>query len=269
MPEEKRFSVLPVVALVFAIVVMVLLWLRITGQLPAIRLVVESPQPDITELASSPTSSEAPVWASTYATDPVEPPVIFTALPSATRSVSPINTVPFDTLVPTPARTPTGTPTALVTVTPTSIPSQDLGDAIRMVIDPVIDDASFYHPDATAAYVDNHPWVGALSWTEQGALIGGRLTVIEQAEKVSFYALQPGDPLGTTDSFLIVTYNGAFTRLDYRGLVFYEQRTEEILYWLVRRAAERGGQLIVAYDGIGAQQAVIVVDYKSFAPSAP
>jgi hypothetical protein len=159
---------------------------------------------------------------------------------------------------------PSSQPTPMRTPTPTRTPEAYLGRVIDEKMDPVIDDAGSFDPTAIARYLDQHPWIGLLTWTETGAEIDGRKTALSLAEDVTFYTLSPNDPSGSTHRFMQVTYDGVVTRLPDDQIMFQGQRLEEMLYWMVRRAAERGGQLVVAYDDFGSKQAVTIVAFRPF-----
>ncbi len=159
---------------------------------------------------------------------------------------------------------PSPQPTPVRTPTPTRTPEAYLGRVMAEKIDPVIDDAGSFDPTAIARYLDQHPWIGLLTWTESGAEIDGRKTALSLAEDITFYTLSPNDPSGSTRRFLQVTYDGEVTRLPDDQILFQGQRLEEMLYWMVRRAAERGGQLIAAYDDFGSKQSVTIVAFRPF-----
>jgi hypothetical protein len=44
---------------------------------------------------------------------------------------------------------------------------------------------------------------------------------------------------------------------------------EEIVYWIVIHAAERGGQMLVAYDDYGQRQAITIIGFRPFPSSTP
>jgi hypothetical protein len=168
-------------------------------------------------------------------------------------------------LTPTPSRTPTSTPTP----TPTRVPDPYLGRVMAEKIDPVIDMADRFNPGAVFTITTQHPWTGLLTWTETGARINSRQTAVEQATELTFYTLNPDDASGTTSRLFTVVYVDGATRFPDDLIYFQGQRMEEMLFWLVRHAAERGGQLLVAYDDFGAKQALIVVGFRPFSTPVP
>ncbi len=174
-----------------------------------------------------------------------------TALPATSGSPTP--TVGF---MPTSTRTPT----------PTPAPEAYLGRVMAAKIDPVIDAVAELDPHVVGSTFGSHPWLGALTWTESGAAVGGRRTYVEQAERLFFYVLQAD---GQVVRLFEANYDGNVTRLPDDLILFQGQRMEEMLYWLVRRAAERNGQLIVAYDDFGVKQAITVVGFRPFASTQP
>lgn len=170
--------------------------------------------------------------------------------------------IPSGTEHPTP--TASRTPTTTFTTTPTREPDVYLGRLIAEKIDPIIDAALFFDTNAVFDFAGRHPWTGILSWTETGAEIGGRPTAVCQATELTFYTLKANDPSGEVRRFLRILYVDGATRFPDDQVYFQGQRMEEILFWLVRRAAEREGQLIVAYDDFGAKQAITIVGFRSF-----
>jgi hypothetical protein len=164
------------------------------------------------------------------------------------------------------AISPTGSPSP-PTPSSTLIPAPELGDFIGSKLDLLIAAAASFDPEAAARFTENHPWAGALSWTEEGAIVSGRPTLLDQATELTFYMLAPDDPSGMVVRFMGVTFRDAVTYFPDDGFIFYGQRTEEIMYWLVRHAADRGLRVMVAYDGGGARQAITVTGFESL--SAP
>jgi len=72
---------------------------------------------------------------------------------------------------------------------------------------------------------------------------------------------------GDVTRFLRALYDGQTTRLPDEQVYFQGQRMNEILYWMARRATERGGRLIVSYDDFGAMQVITVVGFEQLNPS--
>ncbi len=190
-------------------------------------------------------------------------------LTGATATTVTVTPAAEDAAVPDPTPTASLTPVVAWTATPTRVPEAFLGQVIAAKLDPVIDVAESFHPTATTRYVVSHPWAGILAWTETGPTIGGRAVGVGQAEELNLYALQEDDPSGRVASFLLITYDGSVTRLPDDQLLFQEQRMEEVLFWIVRHAAERGGQMVVAYDDFGVRQAITVVGFRPLTGSGP
>lgn len=162
---------------------------------------------------------------------------------------------------PTPARTPTPLPTA----TPTRVPEAYMGQVVAGLFQPVITSADDFPPDVVQDYLDAHPWTGTLTWTETGPQIGGLPVAVDDATELNFYAFQTeGEDAGATERFFHVTYNGSVTRFPEQQLIFQEQRMDEVLYWVVRAAAQQGGQLTVAFDDFGARQAITVLGFRPY-----
>jgi hypothetical protein len=175
---------------------------------------------------------------------------------------TPSPTVPLPSpAVPTPTARNTATPTA-ITLTPTRAPEALLGRLVNDALDPVINTLQEMPPDAAQSY-NRHPWAGPLTWTETGAEIDGRHTAVSLATDLDFHTLSVESPSSPTSRFMSLTYDGRETRLPDEQVRFQGQRMDEVLFWMVRRAAERGGQLIVAYDDFGARQVITVIDFQA------
>ena len=155
-------------------------------------------------------------------------------------------------------------PTATLTPTPTRQPEAYLGQVVTAKIDPVIDIAPDFDSRAVADITAQHPWSGLLNWTETGATISGRSVAVGEAEELSFYTLSPNDPSGIRVRLFDVLYTDLTTRFPDDLIYFQGQRMEEILFWMVRRAAERGGQLHMTYDDFGIQQNLTIIGFIPF-----
>jgi hypothetical protein len=121
-----------------------------------------------------------------------------------------------------------------------------------------------FQPSALYRFTEQHPWSGLLTWTETGPQINHRDTAIHQATELTFYTLSSDDPTGKTVTLMDVYYVEGTTRFPADSIYFQGHRMDEILYWMVRRAAERGGQLYVAYDDFGIKQAITLVGFVPF-----
>jgi hypothetical protein len=172
-------------------------------------------------------------------------------------------TVTAASTLPTTTATASRTPVLVNTPTPTRQPDPYLGQVITATIDPIIDSSKDFSPAAITDFVNRHPRTGFLAWTDAGPTINGQTMSVDQARELTFYALAPSDPMGAVSSFLKVVYTENTTRLPERQIYFQAHRMEEILFWLVTRTAERGGQLRIAYDDFGAKQAITVIEFSS------
>jgi hypothetical protein len=166
-------------------------------------------------------------------------------------------------------RTPTPpgyTPLPMLGVTtPTPLPDINLERLVDEQTDSIIDAVPLFHPDAVMGFLENHPWTGTLTWSEQGPRVGGRLLRVAEADALTVYMLNPNDPSLAAVPVMALTYDeDSWTTTLSEGRWFYGHRLEEVLYWMVRRAAERGGQLLVAYDEPGARQAITVIGFRPF-----
>jgi hypothetical protein len=162
--------------------------------------------------------------------------------------------------------TATGTPARVNTPTPTRQPDLYLGQILNSTIDPIIDGSKDFSSAAITDFVNRHPRTGFLAWTDTGPTINSQALSVDQAKELTFYTLAPSDPAGSVSSFLKVVYTDNTTRLPEKQVYFQGQRMEEILFWLVTRAAERGGRLRIAYDDFGAKQAITVLEFSSSNP---
>jgi hypothetical protein len=173
---------------------------------------------------------------------------------------SPTPYVSQETGTPQVSRTPVPTQTG----TPTRAPEPYMGRVIAEKIDPAIDIMSTFHPSAIYQFTEQHPWSGLLTWTETGPQINRRDIAIHEATELTFYTLTSDDPTGRTVTLLDVYYVEGTTRFPADSIYFQGHRMDEILYWMVRHAAERGGQLYVAYDDFGIKQAITLVGFVPF-----
>lgn len=149
----------------------------------------------------------------------------------------------------------------------TPIPALDpaLESIVTAKLDPIIDAAPGFSPDSVAYFLEHHSWTGRLTWTESGPRIGERSINVARASSLTFFALQPDDPSAATARFMTITYREDVWETTLPGgRIFYGQRMEEVLYWMARRASERGGQLLVAYDDFGERQAITVIGFRPF-----
>jgi hypothetical protein len=173
---------------------------------------------------------------------------------------------PLPTPSPTqPTATPIFSPTPTFPPTPTRAPEAFMGEVIAEKLDPVIASLEDGPPPEAADYVADHPWTGPLTWTETGPRLDGMPVPVEQASELNVYAL--AEDIGEPELILRARYNssvsGSYTRFTEDQLIFQEHRMDEILYWMVRYAAEQGGQLFAAFDDFGVRQNLTLVDYRS------
>lgn len=163
--------------------------------------------------------------------------------------------------------TPSGyTPLPMLgVITPSPFPDANLARLVGEQTNLIIDTAPLFHPDAVIRFLENHPWTGTLTWSEQGPRVGGQPLGVAEADTLTLYMLNPNDPSMTTVSVMELTYDeGSWRTSLSEDDWFYGHRLEEVLYWMVRRAAERDGQLLVAYDDPGALQAITVIGFRPF-----
>jgi hypothetical protein len=159
-------------------------------------------------------------------------------------------------------------PTRVTTSTPTRAPEAFLGQVVANRIDPGIDEVEVISPALTQRFIARHPWAGILASSEAGVTINGRTTSIAQATNFTIYLLK--DDSGNVTRLFAVEYTqDSTTHFPDDQLLFQGHRMEEIVYWMVVRAAERGGQLIVAYDNFGVDQAITLIGFRIFSASAP
>lgn len=177
---------------------------------------------------------------------------------------------PLPTPSPTqPTATPLFSPTPTFPPTSTRVPEVFMGQVIAEKLDPVIDALRSGPPPDAADYAATHPWTGALTWTEIGPRLDGIPLPVGQASELVVYALAE-EPGGEPELILHATYNassnGSYTHFPEDQLIFQEQRMDEIVYWMVRDAAEQGGQLFAAFDDFGVRQNLTLLDYRSIEP---
>lgn len=167
--------------------------------------------------------------------------------------------------------TPTGrfTPSPTLPPTPTRVPEAFMGQVIAAALDLVIDEAKAFDPAAVARFAENHPWTGLLTWTETGPAVGGLPIAVQEAQELTFYTLEPRGTAQDVSRFLHVTYDGNVTRLPAQRVLFQEHRMDEVVFWMVRRSIERGGQLLVAYDDFGTRQAITVIGFRPLSEPQP
>jgi len=180
--------------------------------------------------------------------------VNMTATPTATAT-SP-NETPRPTLTPTLTRTPT----------PTREPEAFMGRVLAELLGPVLETTPDMSNSDISTLMTKHPWAGVLTWTESGPAIAGRSIPLTAADTLYLYAADPD--LTNTERWLVVTTDGNITHLPEEQIIFQGRRLDEILYWLVRDAGERNGQLVVTFDDFGTRQAVTVVGFKPFSSSS-
>ena len=177
------------------------------------------------------------------------------ASPTLTLTATSANETPRPTLTPTLTRTPT----------PTREPEPYMGRVLAALLDPILETL----PDLTNGDVSTlmtvHPWAGTLTWTESGPLIAGRSIPLAAADTLYLYAADLD--LTNTERWLVATTDGNTTHLPEEQIIFQGRRLDEILYWLVRRAGETDGQLVVTFDDFGTRQAITVVGFKPFSES--
>jgi hypothetical protein len=166
-----------------------------------------------------------------------------------------------------PSPTSTRTPTATITLTPTRVPEAYLGQIIATKVDPVIDAVVQLDAATTVAFVDRHPLAGILTSTEETPEVDGHPIAASLAQELAFYWLEGDGDTHHVVRFLTAVYTPEGTTRFPDDLIYFQgHRMSEIIYWMVLRAAERGGQLLVAYDDFGARQTVTVIGFQEFHP---
>jgi hypothetical protein len=169
---------------------------------------------------------------------------------------------------PSQSQSPTATSSVAITPTSTRAPDTFLGQIVASRIDPGIDEALKISPVLTQNFIARHPWTGVLAASENGITINNRATSIAQATELIVYLLQDSSN-NVTRLFSVEYTQDGTTRFPEDQLLFQAHRMEEILYWIVVRAAERDGQLIVAYDDSGGRQTITLIGFRKFPVSAP
>ena len=175
---------------------------------------------------------------------------------------------PTLTLVPTDGPSPTPTATATATITPTATwpPDIVMSRIINRVLDPVLEASELFDPEAVFSFAESHPRVGMLNSTEIGVALETSPLPVQEADTLTFYTLQENDPTGRVTRFLYVEFDPSnnATRFPDEQVFFTGKRMSEVMYWVVLRAAERSGQLYVAFDDFGSQQAITVLGFRPF-----
>lgn len=151
-----------------------------------------------------------------------------------------------------------------VTVTPTRAPDTYIGRFLAERIDPFI--SQIYDPSRVFELAKGHPRNGFATWSETGPLVNGQPLPILAARELDFFAVTPPSVPEPTTLILEAVYlpDEDITRLQGEGLFLPGHRMDELLYWIVRRAAERGGQLQVIYDDYGNKQVITFIGFRRF-----
>jgi hypothetical protein len=174
------------------------------------------------------------------------------------------NIEPYIVELVTPSTSPAVTSTRIPSPTPTRIPEPAMGRMVASLLDPIVDTLPGIAATAIASYTIDHPWGGLLTWTETGARIGGKNIGIMEATDLTISSLKPDSNKGEPIILLSAQFNGDVTHI-LEGQVYYQdRRMDEILYWVVVRAAQRGGQLNVTYDDFGSRQVVTILSLIPF-----
>jgi len=159
------------------------------------------------------------------------------------------------------AATPTG---VSVQPSPTREPDVFVERAVNEKMDTILAELGDYNPAIVAAFAESHPQTGLLTWTETGAAVDGEHVRVRQATSLTFYNLSED---GSTNRVFEVVYENTVTRLPDDEVFFPEHRMEEMLFWMIKKASAEGGQLIVAYDNLGEQQAITFIGFQAFRSS--
>jgi hypothetical protein len=154
----------------------------------------------------------------------------------------------------------------LPTLSPTATRALDsyLGQFVSSKIDPAIDQAQAISPTATHDFLDRHGWAGLLTSSETGLQVAGRTTDVSHATELTVYMLEDQSKPSDVSRLFTVQYNAEeqTTHFPEDKILFQAHRMEEIVYWMIVRAAERGGQIITAYDNYGERQSLTVIGFK-------
>jgi len=212
-------------------------------------LVVEADERDIHLRAAY---SEQPGREAQIVLVGVEP---MTTTSTPTMTVTAFDEMPRPSLTPTFTRTPT----------PTREPEAYMGRVLDTLLDPLLETMLNMTNNDVSTLMILHPWAGVLTWTESGPFIAGRSIPLVAANTLYLYAADPD--LTNTERWLIATTDGNTTHLLEEQTIFQGNRLDEILYWLVRRAGESNGQLVVTFDDFGTRQAITIVGFKPFSES--
>jgi len=159
----------------------------------------------------------------------------------------------------------------LPTLIPTATRALDsyLGQFVAGKIDPAIDQAQAISPAATRDFLDRHSWAGLLTSSETGLQVAGRNIDVSHATELTVYLVEDQSKPSDVSRLFTVQYNAEeqTTHFPEDRILFQAHRMDEAVYWIVVRAAERGGQIIAAYDNYGEKQSLTVIGFKPLTPS--
>ena len=160
-------------------------------------------------------------------------------------------------------------PTPTFTATATRAFDSYLGAFVAGKIDPAIDQAQAISPADTRYFHDRHTWAGLLTSSETGFQVAGRSIDVSYATELTVYMLEDRSKPGSVSRLFTVQYNAEerTTHFPDDKILFQAHRMDEIVYWMVVRAAQRGGQIIAAYDNYGEKQSITVIGFKPLTPS--
>jgi hypothetical protein len=113
--------------------------------------------------------------------------------------------------------------------------------------------------------LDRYARSGILSVTETNIQVAGRAIPIGGALNLTIYGIEPTSGDGSTVRLLTAYYSDeGTTHFPQEQVYFQGHRMQEILYWMVNRAVEQGGQFIVGYDELAGNQAITLIGFKEF-----
>lgn len=164
----------------------------------------------------------------------------------------------------TPTRQPPSTPPPTAIPTATRALDPTIGQVMADALGPSIEAVLLIPLTVTQTFMERHPWAGPLAWTETGPQINQRPLGVEHAEQLTFYAIDPDGRQAAAARILTAIYTGSTTRLPDQQVIFQGHRMVELVYWLVRLAADHEGQFYVAYDDFGAQQALTLIGFHHY-----
>jgi hypothetical protein len=150
------------------------------------------------------------------------------------------------------------------TATATRVADVYLGQLLAASLNPILETINQVPVDVVKHYRDTRPRVGLLEWQENGPILAGMPMGTAHATELHLYALSANSGEGDVVSLLVALYDGRVTRLPDFQVYFQGHRMDEILHWLTVIAAQKNGQLEIAYDDLGIKQSITILSFKKF-----